>query len=99
MGHAYKYVSMAPHGTQTPERVEGLHSRSNGRFHVLYGVFEHPQALSFARPRAAGPSGVLNGIDKSLRVRHEAKYQPARIADARDVVDAAIRVVGRLPIG
>jgi hypothetical protein len=74
-------------------------SRPNGRFNVFYGVSEDPQPLSFARPGAAGPSGVLDGIDETLGVRHQAENQPAGIANTGDVVNAAIGIVRRLAVG
>ena len=84
---------------QTESLHYSLNSSTNRRFDVFHSVFEYPQSLSFARPGAAGPGGVLDGIDEAFGVRHEAEDQAAGIADACDVVNAAVGIVRRLAVG
>src|SRR5215218_1718912 len=56
-------------------------------------VLEHGNALALARNAPPGPSRMLNRVDEPLGVGHEAEDQAAVIANAGDVVDAAVGVV------
>ena len=55
------------------------------------------EAVAFAGAIAVSPSGVLDGINEALRVGHQAEDQAGRVADAGDVVGAAVGVVGDWP--
>lgn len=46
--------------------------------------------------RLAGPGGMLRGIHETLGVWHQTENQAARVANARDVINAAIRIVWEL---
>ena len=65
---------------------------------VAHRVLEDAQALAdFAAEiafGAAGPVRMLRRIDEPLGVRHQAEHAAGRVADAGDVVDRAVGIVG-----
>ena len=65
-----------------------------GRLRLLQvgeGAIEEQSAVR-AGLGPAGPLGVVRGVDESLGVRHEAHHAAGRVADARDILGAAVRV-------
>jgi hypothetical protein len=68
---------------------------------MFNGIAEHPQALAFfGKLLGAGesgrPSGMLGGVDVALGVRHEAEDKAGGVADAGNIVDAAVGVLTRV---
>ena len=61
---------------------------------MLDSVAKHlqPETLRM-RYGMAGPGGVLNCIDIPFGVRHESKDQPCRVADAGNVIHAAVGII------
>src|SRR5665213_3710298 len=67
---------------------------SNSALHILHGIAEDLQARS-NRFLSACPVRVLRGVDVAFGVGHQAQHDAGFIADAGDVVGAAVGVVGK----
>jgi hypothetical protein len=76
-----------------------LHATSDGLGHVPDGVLEYRQPLALAGDAAACPSRVLNRVDEAFGVGHQAEDQAAVVADAGDVVGAAVGIVREGSVG
>ncbi len=78
-------------------------------FKEIHGVLENadPKARAgvgglagaFAQLFFAGPVGVVGGMVESLGMGHEAEDAAGGIADAGDVVEGAVGVVGECSLG
>jgi hypothetical protein len=86
--------------TDFTERASGALNR-DGRSAAadeLDGVAEDLQARA-DQFRSAGPLRVLGAIDEAFGVRHEAEDDAGFVADAGDVVGAAVGIVGKFAAG
>jgi hypothetical protein len=79
------------------QALEASNTRTDGVRDVTDGVLEDRQTLADPRLSAPAPRRVLKGVHEALGVRHQAKDEPASVANARDVVAAAIGIVWELP--
>src|SRR3954463_11122798 len=71
--------------------------RPHGMRDMADGILKNGQTFADSLLTAPAPCGVLNGVHASLWVRHQAENQPAGVANAGDVVDAAVGIVRGLP--
>lgn len=76
-----------------PKRHNNREELSPKSLNKLHAIPKNPYPLGFA-DAAAGPAGVLGGFNEPLRVGHEAEDSAGGVADAGDVVDGAVGVVG-----
>jgi hypothetical protein len=68
---------------------------SRGLREPLNGVLEHYHAVTvLGLLAAAGPTGVLRGVDMSFRMRHQAKDTPAGVTDASHIRISPIGIMG-----
>ena len=66
---------------------------------IPHRVDEHLQAVAHRAGLAAGPAGMMRGIEMPLGVRHQAQYPAGSVADAGHVGHRAVGVVGKGQMG
>ena len=70
-------------------------SKSKHDRNMRHRVDEHGQAVADFARFAAGPAGVLCGVDVAFRVRHQPQHAAARVAHAGDVAHRSVGIVGK----
>ena len=95
---AWKLAETMP-GSTTPARMAGLNSRGilprrSRSAEVSHRVLETRKPSPTSRFGSAGPRRVLRGVDEPLGMRHQTEHAAGRVANAGDVGDGAVGIVG-----